>query len=207
MTFIHGSSSSYNIGKSSMSARIHKFRATSTLNVTPTVVVPNVTNTYCGPCGDDSQVDLHTATAIVFNCMDFRLRDNVTCHLNLKGYKNGHDDVIAAGASLGYNGLSDLVGWDKFIDTHVTLSYDLHDISQIIIIEHEKCGAYKVQYGELTPADEYIRHVENAKECADTLWGKFNPIAGTITKISKLNIIAYIISIDGCSLTEIYRRS
>ena len=78
----------------------------------------------CHPCSDNSQIILHNAKAIVLNCMDFRLRDNVTCHLNQKGYKNEYDEVIVAGASLGYNGLQSYTGWDTFTDQHVELSYN-----------------------------------------------------------------------------------
>jgi hypothetical protein len=138
--------------------------------------------------------------------MDFRLIDNVTCNLNLKGFKNNYDETIAAGASLGYNGLSTYTGWDTFIDSHISLSYNLHEISEIIIIEHEKCGAYSLQYGNMTSNQEYQYHIDNSKTCCDTLWSKFNPTDGSITKIANLEIIAYIISIDGCSFTELYSR-
>ena len=157
-------------------------------------------------CNDNSQVNLHTAKAIMLTCMDFRLRDNVTCHLNLKGFKNKYDEVIAAGASLGYNGLSTFTAWNTFIDEHISLAYELHEISQIIIVEHEKCGAYKVQYGtSITPEQEYQYHVDNVKACADVLWSKFNYTDGSVKKIDHLKIIAYIISIDGCSFTELYK--
>jgi len=152
------------------------------------------------------QAELTTAKAIVFSCMDFRVRNDIVHHLGLKGYENNFNEVISAGASLGYNKLLDYTDWNKYIDEHITLSYNLHSISEIIIIEHQKCGAYIAQYGPLTPKQEFIKHVENSTLCADELWNKFNSKSGTILKIPNLEIIVYIISIDGHNLSEIYRR-
>lgn len=169
----------------------------------PRTIDPN----YCGPCCDPNQSDLHNAQAIVLCCMDFRLRDNMICHLNLKGYKNKYDEVIEAGSSLGYNGLADYEGWNTFIESHISLAYELHDISQIIIVEHEKCGAYEVQYGsEMTPEQEFDHHVQNVSLCGDTLWEKCNPTNGTVLAIPDLSIIGYIVSIDASRFTEIYRK-
>ena len=190
----------YGLGLIRQSHRIFRFNK----NIFKTPL--NKTNiSYCS-CGDKTQPDLHEAKAIVLNCMDFRLRDNITCHLNIKGYKNNYDEVIAAGASLGYNGLSTELEWKTFIDEHIKVSYILHKINKIIIIEHEKCGAYKMKYGETTSSDEYTYHVENINKCGEELWLKFNQIDGNIIKIIDLTIIGYIISIDGCNLKELYRK-
>ena len=163
-------------------------------------------------CCSTSQVGLHDAKAMVLCCMDFRLRDNVGCQLNLKGYLDNYDEVITAGSSLGYNGLLSYTGWNTFVDQHIELAYNLHHISEIIIVDHEKCGAfianYSAQYGgTLTKEQEYALHETNQQQCANTLWTKFNPTNGTVKKIPHLVIIAYLISIDGCNLTEIYRKS
>ena len=174
------------------------------------VTITTQDNTQTCPtcvCCSTNQVELYNAKAMVFCCMDFRLRDNMVCQLNLKGYKNNYDEVIAAGSSLGYNGLLDYKGWDTYVDEHISLAFVLHKISQIIVIDHEKCGAVTEQYGALTKEEEYILHVENLTKCAETLWNKYNPNNGTKTKIPNLEIITYIISIDGCLLTEIYKKT
>ncbi len=197
MPFVKGNKFVWSLGNPLMANRIANF-----ITNEPKYIDPN----YCGPCCDQSQVGFHHAEAIMLNCMDFRLRDNVSCHLDLMGYKNKYDEVIAAGASLGYNGLSDYQGWNTFIDTHIGLAYNLHGISQIIIVEHEKCGAYQYQYGELTTEQELEYHIENATICGNVLWEKYNPINGTILPIPNLQIIAYIISINGGSFIEIYKK-
>jgi hypothetical protein len=116
----------------------------------------------CNCTGTPEQASLTTAVAMVFNCMDFRLRDNTNCNLNCKGYYNNYDEVIAAGVSLGYNGLSvpppmqanysssTFIGWSDYIDTHITLGHLLHSINEILIVEHCQCGAYASHYGDRT---------------------------------------------------------
>jgi hypothetical protein len=127
------------------------------------------------------------------------------CQLNLKGYRNDYDEVIAAGASLGYNGLLEYKDWFLYMDQHISLAYNLHNISQIIIIDHEECGAYSAEYGSETPPEEIqALHTQNVIACGEALWTKFKPDDGTTTPIPYLQIIGYIISIDGCRLTELY---
>ena len=182
----------------------------------------------CNCAGTVEQASLTTAVAMVFNCMDFRLRDNTKCNLNCKGYYNNYDEVISAGVSLGYNGLLTFNGWSDYIDTHIVLGHMLHNISEIIIIEHCQCGAYAAQYGDRTITTPTIisgvtkypmsgsyleQHHEralqsqNVQTCGATLWDKFNGTNGTVRKINNLLIVGYIAAIDGSHLTEIYRRS
>ena len=217
-----GSRNEWNLGNSNFAMRIHKYTVRDPPTNTPSIddwkIAPDVSPEHpantpdnsqcitCSQCCDYSQTNLHTAKAIVLNCMDFRLRDNVTCHLNLKGYKNNYDEVISAGSSLGYNSFSTYTDWDIFIDDTILLAYNLHEISEILIVEHEKCGAYKAKYGDMTSDQEYQYHIDNSKTCVDVLWSKFNDTDGSVNKIHNLKIIAYIISIDGCSFTELYRR-
>ena len=160
----------------------------------------------CSVCGDTGQVELHDAPAIMLSCIDFRLRDNVSCHLDVMGYQNKYDEVIAAGASLGYNDFLDYKGWDLFLDQHIQISYNLHKIHEIIIIDHMHCGAYNVQYnnGKQLPDDkEYNLHVINLRKAYKTLFKRFNPYNGTVLKIPNLKIKLYILSIDACRLTPI----
>ena len=193
------------------------------------------TTPQCNCCATERDLaSLSSARAIIFNCIDFRLRENTTCNLNCRGYYNNYDEIIAAGVSLGYNGLIDFTGWNTFIDSHIALAYALHSINEIHIVEHCQCGAYAANYGRdgITEptriggvtkypksgsylVQEYERQLQrqNVETCAATLWNKFNPLNGTYqlngtsTRINNLVIIGWIVSIDGCNLTEIYRRS
>ncbi len=168
---------------------------------------PNPPDSPKGECCSSTQSDLHTAKAIVLECMDFRLRDNIACQLNSMGLKDDYDAVISAGASLGYNGFLEYNGWYIYIDEHVKLAYTLHDISEIIIIEHEECGAYSAEYPEIRTEEEMLtKHYENAVLCVNALWEKFNSTNGSVFPIPNLKITAYIISINGCKLTKLYQK-
>ena len=206
------------VGALNRSVRNHLLNRATTHRDIPATLQPQ-----CNCCGTPNQADLKTAKAMVFNCMDFRLRENSHCNLKCRGYYNNYDEVISAGVSLGYNGLLTFTGWNTFIDTHITLGHILHDIREIIIIEHVHCGAYAAQYGSrdlptplgkyplsgsyLLLADERALQLQNVNACASNLWTKFNGTDGNLRRINGLVIIGYIASIDGCDLTEIYRRS
>jgi hypothetical protein len=212
--FVSGSG----VGALNRSVRNHLLNRATTRRDIPATLQPQ-----CNCCGTVGQANLTTANAMVLNCMDFRLRENTTCNLNCKGYYNNYDEVISAGVSLGYNGLLTFTGWSTYIDTHITLGHILHNIREIIIIEHVHCGAYAAQYGSrdlptplgkyplsgsyLLLADERALQLQNINTCASNLWTKFNGTDGTLRHITGLVIIGYVASIDGCDLTEIYRRS
>jgi len=180
----------------------------------------NTTTTKCGPCCDNSQSELHEAKAIVLCCMDFRLRDNQACHLRQIGYTNNYDEVVSAGSSLGYNGLTGYTdaSWNVYINSHIELGYSLHDISEIIIVEHEKCGAYGIQYPDMS-GNEINYHIDNVTKCGDELWKLYNPINGTIMTqnpetdeytqigIPNLKITAYLITINADKFIKMYQRS
>ena len=209
MPFVRGPRPNWNLGNIYMSARINNFQ-----NRNPVKPV------ICNRCYSDAQVDLTDASACVLSCIDFRLRDNKACHLNELGYRNNYDETSAAGASLGYNGLLNYNDgptfiWSTYIDNHITLAYDLHNISKIIIVEHEQCGAYAAQYPDyvpdgskyLPPPVELQYQLENIEKAGPVLWDKFNPVSGSVKPIPNLEIIGYRISIDACTFTKIYYKN
>ena len=116
---------------------------------------------------DDNTDTSHGIKAFVMTCIDFRLIDEAVTFLNSKGYIDNYDEFILAGASLGYNtSLSSLnySGWDKVLENHIDISYTLHEIKEIIVMDHMDCGAYKVQLNNstaFTKYDEINKHVEN----------------------------------------------
>ena len=196
-----------NLGKPWVLRRANKLPIFQISNPSLSPIPDSKQNEYCGPCCDTTQTSLHKAKAIVLQCMDFKLRDNTMCHLNLLGYKNEYDECICAGCSLGYNELLPYSGWSRFIDEHILLAYKLHNINEIKIIDHMKCDAYKSYYGPMTDIQEYKFHYKNLKKCADRLWFKFNPTNGAVLKIPGLKIMTYILAIDASKMENIYNKS
>jgi len=76
------------------------------------------------------------------------------------GYNTNYDQFVLAGASLGYN-QSKFADWGDLFRKHVELAEKLHGVKEIIVIDHDKCGAYKLFYGDLTPEKERQLHFEN----------------------------------------------
>ena len=87
---------------------------------------------------------------MVLSCMDFRLIDDMVVYLDSVGYNNNYDQFILAGSSLGSN-QEKFAEWNTVWIKHLDLAIMLHEIKEIIVIDHEKCGAYKIFFPEMTP--------------------------------------------------------
>jgi carbonic anhydrase len=57
--------------------------------------------------------------------------------------------------------------WRRTFLHHVKLAIELHNITKIIIIDHENCGPYKLYKNEYE--NEYEYHCINIKKCAKSL--------------------------------------
>jgi len=165
-------------------------------------------STTFSSCCDISQVNRKKCSTVALQCIDFRLRDNMSCQLNSIGLQNDYNAASTPGVSLAYNGnLPGYTGFDKYFDNIVKVSYLLHNIHSIILVEHGNCGAYTVAYGNISPEQERAKQLDNVNIAANTLWKKFNPTNGTIQKIPNLTITGYRISINGCDMPEIYSKT
>jgi carbonic anhydrase len=118
--------------------------------------------TQNGPLHNLTQDQLvaHEAKAIVYSCMDFRLLDDIVIFMDKNGYNKNYDQFILAGASLSFI-RPELKHWRKAAREHLDLALKLHKIKEIICIEHERCGAYKMYYPDLKPEDEKQQHIKN----------------------------------------------
>lgn len=117
-----------------------------------------------------NQLTAHRAKALVLTCMDFRLIDDAVAYLNSQGYNNNYDQFILAGASLGYNQTT-YDTWTEAFENHIDLAEQLHDIEEIIVIDHMKCGAYKLLYNNNNFSDDEERqlHYTNLHTFKETI--------------------------------------
>ena len=128
--------------------------------------------------------------ALVLTCMDFRLLDDIVIHMNSEGYRNDYDQFILAGASLGVNlNQSENPRWITTFRDHVDLAIDLHNISEVHVIDHMDCGAYKLFYDKesFTRDDEITLHKMNL----ELLKLKLN------TLYPKLTVKLFLMDLDG----------
>ena len=74
----------------------------------------------------------HTCDALIVSCIDFRLQKNIKKWLEKNFSDRTYDYVGYAGA------VKDLLTITKQLD----ISVKLHHINQVVLINHEDCGAY-----------------------------------------------------------------
>jgi hypothetical protein len=87
----------------------------------------------------------HQAQAFVLSCIDFRFLALEFDFLAMQKLGNQYDWTALAGASLALAGFphnADTVAfWDQ-----LDLSYRLHHIKKVIILDHQDCGAYASKF-------------------------------------------------------------
>ena len=86
----------------------------------------------------------HTCPALVFRCMDFRIKLSVFSRLLEQiGYPEGTYDLVSAAGSA-----KDLLATNQgevyFLFKQIELSQRLHQIKEVVIIYHDNCGAYGI---------------------------------------------------------------
>jgi len=128
-----------------------------------------------------------TAKAVVLTCMDFRFVNDSVYFLN-KQYKDDYNKLSLAGASLGYN-QDTFKEWGVTIDKHIELAKQLHDVDEVIVIDHMDCGAYRILYDnqQMSKEEEYELHRKNLN--------KFRSIINE--KFPKLKVTTLLANIDG----------
>lgn len=134
-----------------------------------------------------NQLTSHTAKAMVLSCMDFRLIDDEVYYFNKLGYTNNYDKFILAGASLGYNQDTFPI-WASTFDKHIQLAIQLHDIDEIIVVDHMGCGAYKLLYNKplLSNEEEFKLHKMNLERFRKNINRKF-PLLKVTTLLMNLD--------------------
>lgn len=112
----------------------------------------------------------HTCTAAVIHCIDFRFQEYIQTWLDRRLGKRSFDRIGMAG------GIFDLSG----ILTQVDISYRLHQINKVILINHEDCGAYG-------KSGSYERHVKDLILAEKTIESKYPDV----------DVETYYIHLDG----------
>jgi hypothetical protein len=98
--------------------------------------------------------------ALLLNCMDYRLVNEVTTYMNERGMANKYDQVILAGAALAPGSVK-FPGWGETFWEHLQAAIDLHQIHRVIAMDHRDCGAFRLAYGRdfgTDPAAETAIH-------------------------------------------------
>ena len=115
-------------------------------------------------------MDLHFCKTIIITCIDFRFQDLIDKWLDKNFRPKTYDRVASAG------GVLDL---DEVLK-QVKVAYNLHHIKEVVLINHEDCGAY----GKMgTPQ----KHAEDLSKAAKKIESLF----------PRLDVKTYYLHLDG----------
>ena len=95
---------------------------------------------------------MHKAKILAIHCIDLRFQEMIDRDLQTRAGYGYFDRIAWPGASLDFDNVKDAA----------LLSLKLHDADEIVIYEHEDCGAYS---NDNSPA----AHKANAQKLADEL--------------------------------------
>jgi carbonic anhydrase len=89
-------------------------------------------------------------------------------------YQDNYNKFSLAGASLGYN-QNTFPEWRETCTKHIELAQQLHDIDEVIVLDHMDCGAYRILYDNPTMSkqEEYTLHKKNLKKFKTMINEKF----------------------------------
>lgn len=119
---------------------------------------------------NDYKLDDHRPYALLLSCIDYRSVDKTIQFINNKGLKNDFDQFVLTGAGLGVvnpTHYKDFDEWKKIYFQHIDIAINLHNIKEIILVEHMGCSAYHFIYGkDITVYEEYKKHVGTISKMA-----------------------------------------
>jgi carbonic anhydrase len=119
------------------------------------------------------------AEVVLLSCMDFRYPHRIIDVMDAKGLKGKYDHLILAGAGLG---VVHKCEWQTTFIDQLKFAVDHHQASQVIVLDHRDCGAYKEFLG-VTPADpvaELKSHTETCAEAMKVIVKEIPSLAGNV---------------------------
>jgi carbonic anhydrase len=128
------------------------------------------------------------ANALVLSCMDYRFVDDSVYFFNRIGYRDDYNQFSLAGASLGYN-QTQFPEWRETCNKHIELAMQLHDINEVIVMDHMDCGAYRILYDSpsMSRQEEYELHKKNLNKFKTMINQKF----------PALTVTTHLMDVDG----------
>lgn len=111
---------------------------------------------------------------LVLSCMDSRYPHRTIQILDSKGLRGKYDQLILAGASLG---VVHKRQWQVTFFDQLGFAIKEHGVSQVLILDHRDCGAYKKFLDPPVtpdnPKKEKEAHIKICKRAIKVIRGKF----------------------------------
>lgn len=131
----------------------------------------------------------HQAKALVLTCIDFRFVDFEQKFLVKNNLDHQFDWLSLAGASLALADFPSHADTETFWE-QLDLSYKLHNIKKVLILDHQDCGAYANKFN-VNFADNYEEEIEIHREYLNKAY------QGIKQRYSNLDVDLYFVKIDG----------
>ncbi|ALN41773.1 hypothetical protein ASQ44_07275 [Rickettsia rhipicephali] len=132
---------------------------------------------------------LNEASTLLISCVDFRLIDETDKLMKQLGLEDNFDKVSLPGASLAL--VNDkYTYWGKTIEDTIEILQELHNIKQIVFLDHRECGAYKILIGQEqlnTKEKETVAHAAILNKARDIIKEKF----------PQLKVYTFLMGFDG----------
>jgi carbonic anhydrase len=127
--------------------------------------------------------------ALVLTCIDFRFVDFEQNFLKSQNLDHEYDWLSLAGASLALADFPSHADTETFWE-QLELSYKLHSIEKIIILDHQDCGAYGSKFDaqlSKNPIEEIKIHRQYLQKAYETIKQNY----------PNLNVELYFVHLDG----------
>ncbi len=128
------------------------------------------------------------AKALVLSCIDFDILEAERYFLSMQNLTNKYDLTSLAGASLALSGIPHQADAQAFWD-QLDLSYRLHHITKVIILDHEDCSAYADKIDPNLSQDSEKERQVHAEYLSRAYWAIRD-------RYPELNIELYFVSLN-----------
>ena len=116
---------------------------------------------------------------LLLTCMDSRYPQRILDTMDSLGLRGKYDQLILAGASLGVVHKNE---WKQTFLDQLGFALEHHHVSQVFILDHRDCGAYKHFMGVTPddPAKERQAHLDVCKAAVGVIVEKFPQLEGEV---------------------------
>jgi carbonic anhydrase len=128
------------------------------------------------------------AKALVLSCIDFRILEAERYFLSLQNLANHYDLTALAGASLAISGVPHQADAEAFWD-QLDISYRLHKIKKVIILDHQDCGAFAYKINPNLSSDPELEIKTHTEYLSRAYWAIRD-------RYPELNIELYFVKLD-----------
>lgn len=137
----------------------------------------------------------HECKTLIIHCIDFRFGDAIKNYLKEKNMLGDCDIVSVAGAAK--NIADPKLETDKeFLMRQIDISKSLHHIKEVILMNHEDCGAYGGRKAFTSYDEEKSRLITDMEKASEIIKNQYHDLKTRL-------VLAKIDEIGGVNFEEI----